>query len=468
MGELFVTGVARQVGAHRTASLDSPRLRVAGGAAEYVVVWAAESGSGADIVLTENDVEQPAARQGGHLRRLLRALRAASAWSSPTWSRSSSAAPSASTSTSRRPSTSACCPTCRVERFSYLGNTSALGAYTALLCVDMRHEVLDVAAKMTYLELSADNTFMDEYTSALFLPHTDLERSRAYRRCSPGGRAAAQPASARRPQRKKGPHDLHHRPRRQGRHRQDHHRRPARSASWRRQAAGAGHRRRPGQQPEHGARPAAGAHRRRHPRGDQREGAQQPARGRRGQAATCSTTRSTPASSRARASTCSPWAAPRARAATAPPTACCAASSTASPTATLGRDRQRGRPGAPLAGAPRATSTSCSSSATRRVRGITTAGRVVALVDELKTRVGRALADRQPVPPTGLYARAEARHRGPRPGPAGRPARRPRVARLDAAGQPLVGLPADNAAGDGDARRRRRPCSPAAKGGRRC
>ena len=32
----------------------------------------------------------------------------------------------------------------------------------------------DVAAKMTYLELSADNTFMDEYTSALFLPHTDL------------------------------------------------------------------------------------------------------------------------------------------------------------------------------------------------------------------------------------------------------------------------------------------------------
>ena len=62
------------------------------------------------------------------------------------------------------------------ERFSYLGNTSALGAYTALLCVDMRQEVLNVAGKMTYLELSADNTFMDEYTSALFLPHTDLDR----------------------------------------------------------------------------------------------------------------------------------------------------------------------------------------------------------------------------------------------------------------------------------------------------
>jgi hypothetical protein len=27
---------------------------------------------------------------------------------------------------------------------------------------------------MTYLELSADNTFFDAFTSALFLPHTDL------------------------------------------------------------------------------------------------------------------------------------------------------------------------------------------------------------------------------------------------------------------------------------------------------
>ena len=61
-----------------------------------------------------------------------------------------------------------------VDRFHFLGNTSATGAYAALLCVDLRQSVLDVAAKMTYLELSADNTFMDAYTSALFLPHTDL------------------------------------------------------------------------------------------------------------------------------------------------------------------------------------------------------------------------------------------------------------------------------------------------------
>jgi uncharacterized 2Fe-2S/4Fe-4S cluster protein (DUF4445 family) len=27
---------------------------------------------------------------------------------------------------------------------------------------------------MTYIELSADNTFYDAFTSAMFLPHTDL------------------------------------------------------------------------------------------------------------------------------------------------------------------------------------------------------------------------------------------------------------------------------------------------------
>jgi uncharacterized 2Fe-2S/4Fe-4S cluster protein (DUF4445 family) len=59
------------------------------------------------------------------------------------------------------------------ERFKYLGNTSVLGAFTALLCPDMRREVVEIANKMTYLELSADNRFMEEFTSALFLPHTD-------------------------------------------------------------------------------------------------------------------------------------------------------------------------------------------------------------------------------------------------------------------------------------------------------
>lgn len=68
----------------------------------------------------------------------------------------------------------------------------------------MRRDVIDVASKMTYLELSADNLFMDEYTSAFFLPHTDLttfprvrevlaKRGRTRRFDRPTERAKAEP-----------------------------------------------------------------------------------------------------------------------------------------------------------------------------------------------------------------------------------------------------------------------------------
>jgi len=60
------------------------------------------------------------------------------------------------------------------DRFQFMGNTSIRGAYMALLRRDVRAHLSDVAHTMTYLELSADNTFYDAFTSALFLPHTDL------------------------------------------------------------------------------------------------------------------------------------------------------------------------------------------------------------------------------------------------------------------------------------------------------
>jgi uncharacterized 2Fe-2S/4Fe-4S cluster protein (DUF4445 family) len=62
------------------------------------------------------------------------------------------------------------------ERFEFLGNTSIRGAYLALLDREARSAVSDIAGAMTYIELSADNSFYEAFTSALFLPHTDLSR----------------------------------------------------------------------------------------------------------------------------------------------------------------------------------------------------------------------------------------------------------------------------------------------------
>ncbi len=62
------------------------------------------------------------------------------------------------------------------EQFQFLGNTSVKGAYLALLNRNERERITQIASRMTYIELSADNTFYEAFTSALFLPHTDLSK----------------------------------------------------------------------------------------------------------------------------------------------------------------------------------------------------------------------------------------------------------------------------------------------------
>jgi len=61
------------------------------------------------------------------------------------------------------------------NKFKYLGNSSIAGAYMALLSDDYRNEARLVSNNMTYIDFSSNNRFMDEFTSALFLPHTNLK-----------------------------------------------------------------------------------------------------------------------------------------------------------------------------------------------------------------------------------------------------------------------------------------------------
>ncbi|MBU1692769.1 MAG: DUF4445 domain-containing protein [Verrucomicrobia bacterium] len=61
------------------------------------------------------------------------------------------------------------------DRFEYLGNTSLQGAYLALVSGDQRWKLGEIARSMTYIDLSAEPDYMNEYTAALFLPHTDAK-----------------------------------------------------------------------------------------------------------------------------------------------------------------------------------------------------------------------------------------------------------------------------------------------------
>jgi uncharacterized 2Fe-2S/4Fe-4S cluster protein (DUF4445 family) len=61
------------------------------------------------------------------------------------------------------------------DKFEYMGNTSIAGAYLCTLSRKLRGEAEEISRKMTYLELSVSRSFMDEYVSGLFIPHTNIE-----------------------------------------------------------------------------------------------------------------------------------------------------------------------------------------------------------------------------------------------------------------------------------------------------
>jgi len=61
------------------------------------------------------------------------------------------------------------------NKFHYVGNSSLLGALLVLLSDKNRETIEKLVDKVTYLELNTEPRYMNEYTGALFLPHTELE-----------------------------------------------------------------------------------------------------------------------------------------------------------------------------------------------------------------------------------------------------------------------------------------------------
>ena len=62
------------------------------------------------------------------------------------------------------------------EKFVYIGNSSLVGSYLALISKDAKKKVQEIGTEMTYVELSVYPTYMDEFISACFLPHTNIEQ----------------------------------------------------------------------------------------------------------------------------------------------------------------------------------------------------------------------------------------------------------------------------------------------------
>ena len=171
LAEMFLTGIVDK-GGHFNTSLPTNRIRKGQHGLEYVVAWAAD-GAKKDIAITAVDVD--------NLLRAKAAIYAGFAVLAESVGLPLEAVEQVLIGGAfgkyinvEKAVEIGLLPDMLWENFHFLGNTSVLGAYYALLDQKLRDRIADIASRMTYIELSADNSFFEAFTSALFLPHTDM------------------------------------------------------------------------------------------------------------------------------------------------------------------------------------------------------------------------------------------------------------------------------------------------------
>jgi len=172
LSEMFITGVVDKSG-NLNFNLGSSRIRQGNHGPEYVIAWGDESDHDRDIVITEVDIDN-LMRAKGAIYAGFSVLAQSVGIELPMVERILIGGSFGQYINVEKAVQIGLLPDMPWDRFQFLGNTSLQGALLALLNREYRQQITEAATKMTYLELSADNTFYDAFTSALFLPHTDL------------------------------------------------------------------------------------------------------------------------------------------------------------------------------------------------------------------------------------------------------------------------------------------------------
>ena len=151
----------------------SNRLKATSDDKEFVLAWAHQAGGDKDVVITENDVKN-IIRAKGSIYAGIRSLLNMVAVDIEMISKIVIAGGFGNYLNVQDSVQIGLLPDLEPERFEFIGNASVKGARLALLSQNAWREAEELGRKMTYVELSVGATFMDEYVSALFLPHTDL------------------------------------------------------------------------------------------------------------------------------------------------------------------------------------------------------------------------------------------------------------------------------------------------------
>jgi uncharacterized 2Fe-2S/4Fe-4S cluster protein (DUF4445 family) len=173
LAEMLTLGIIDRNGKIRPEG--HARIRAGAMGKEFVLVFAKDSGTGSDIVITEPDID--------NIKRAKAAIYSAVAilvkrmsFSVGDIKRIFVAGGFGTSLDINSAKAIGLLPGEKGPEFSFVGNSSLAGARQMLLSEEVAQKADGVAARTTNLELSGDNEYMEEYTAALFFPHTDLTR----------------------------------------------------------------------------------------------------------------------------------------------------------------------------------------------------------------------------------------------------------------------------------------------------
>jgi uncharacterized 2Fe-2S/4Fe-4S cluster protein (DUF4445 family) len=152
--------------------LSSDRIRQGRFGYEYVLAWADDSGTGHDIMINEVDIENLIRAKGALFAGCLTLLESLNL-SFEDLDRVIIAGAFGRYINLEKGKQIGLFPDIPIEKFHFVGNGSLLGSRLVCLSNGMFRDVERIAKMMTNIELSDNQSFMDKYMAALFLPHTD-------------------------------------------------------------------------------------------------------------------------------------------------------------------------------------------------------------------------------------------------------------------------------------------------------
>ncbi len=153
----------------------SKRIRAGAAVAEFVVAFKSETGTGKDIVIDEDDIEN-LKRSKGAIYSAITALVAKVEKDIKEVKKIYIAGGFGNYLNIPNAISIGLLPDVAREVYEFVGNSSLAGARMSLFSTEALRKTDEIRKSITYIDLSAEPSYMDEYIASLFFPHTDLGR----------------------------------------------------------------------------------------------------------------------------------------------------------------------------------------------------------------------------------------------------------------------------------------------------